>query len=72
MKKSLLTIQELQPGKLYDRVDNPFPNHIIHYVDKDLNLWNKDLIVKTQHMSYVKYNEALKLRFFEIENKEPV
>lgn len=72
MTKPLLTIQELQPGKLYERIDNPFPNHILHYVDDAGNYWNKDLIVKTQHKNFVGYNDALKLRFFEVDTKEQI
>lgn len=62
----LLKIHELKPGKLYDMVNNPFPDHILYYIDEEGNYCHKDLIVKTQGKRHVAYNDALKLRFFEV------
>jgi hypothetical protein len=66
MDKNLLKIHELESGKLYDMVDNPYPNHILYYVDEEGCYCHKDLIVKTQGRRMLQYNEALKLRFYEV------
>lgn len=66
MDKKLLKINELEPGKLYDMVNNPFPNHLLYYVDEDGFYYQKDLIEKTQGKSMIRYNEAMRLRFYEV------
>lgn len=66
MDKKLLKINELEPGKLYDMVNNPFPNHLLYYVDEDGFYYQKDLIEKTQGKKAIRYNEAIQLRFYEV------
>lgn len=71
MSKPLLSIHELEPGKLYDMVGNPYPNHILYYVDKDGNYCHKDLIVKTHGKRFARYNEIIKDRFYEVNGVSP-
>ena len=66
MDKNLLKIHELEPGKLYDMVNNPYPNHILYYVDEEGFYCHKDLIVKNQGKRMIQYNEAIQLRFYEV------
>lgn len=66
MSKKILKIHELEPGKLYDMIDNPYPDHILYYVDEDGNYCHKDLIVKTQGKRMIQYNEAIKKQFYQI------
>ena len=60
-----LKIHELVIGKIYDIVDNPFPNHILYFVDNEGFLYVKDTIVKCEHLALHDYNKVLKMVFIE-------
>lgn len=69
MNKKIFKINELEPGKLYDMVNNPYPDHILYFVDDEGFFWNKDLIVKTQSKSIDRYNDTINLEFYEVSEK---
>lgn len=60
-----LKIHELVAGKIYDIVDNPFPNHIFYFVDDAGFLYVKDRIVKCEYLSPREYNKVMKMVFIE-------
>jgi hypothetical protein len=66
MDKKLLKVYELEAGKIYDMVNNPYPDHILYYVDEEGGFCQKDLIVVTQGKRSVRYNEVIKHRFYEV------
>lgn len=67
MTKKLLNVHELEAGKLYDMVDNPYPGYLLYYVDEEGSFCHKDLVVITEGKSVVRYNEIIKRQFYEVE-----
>lgn len=66
MAKKLLKIHELEAGKLYDMVNNPFPDYLLYFVDNEGLFYQRDLVVKTEGKSSLKYNDSLRLEFYEV------
>ncbi|WP_422661609.1 hypothetical protein ACK8P5_26160 (plasmid) [Paenibacillus sp. EC2-1] len=62
----LLKINELQPGKMYDMINNPMANYLLYFVDDQGNLWRRDTVVKVEGMERLEYNEAIKADFYEV------
>jgi hypothetical protein len=66
MDKKLLKIHELESGKLYDMVNNPHPNYLLYFVDEEGFFYQRDTVVKTEGKSFLRYNDAIKMEFYEV------
>lgn len=65
MSRKLLSIKELIPNKMYDMIDNPYPNYLLYYVDDKGQLCSYDTVVKVKGISSMSYNEVICCEFYD-------